>query len=107
MAGGHMNANELRPVFISFDVCAAFPSMSWIWIQSVLDHHKIATGFLMAIRALYHDMQSWTWCGDSLQFLFHVSAGVAQGCPLPGSLWALTFDPFLHHLRNGNMEGYG
>eukprot|EP00959_Pyramimonas_sp_CCMP1952_P282217 5898707-Pyramimonas_sp.AAC.1 len=60
----------------------------------------------MASRALHHDMQSWTWCGDSLQFIFH-AAGVAQGCPLSGSLWALTFDPFLHHLCTGNMEGYG
>eukprot|EP00959_Pyramimonas_sp_CCMP1952_P025402 532946-Pyramimonas_sp.AAC.1 len=29
MAGGHTFAEYLTPVFVAFDVCAAFPSMSW------------------------------------------------------------------------------
>eukprot|EP00959_Pyramimonas_sp_CCMP1952_P176827 3695929-Pyramimonas_sp.AAC.1 len=29
-----------------------------------------------------------------------VSSGVAQGCPLSGTIWALSMDPFARHIQS-------
>ncbi|CAK0900091.1 unnamed protein product, partial [Prorocentrum cordatum] len=100
-AGGHEDAAERMPCFLSYDVQAAFPSMNWQWIAAVLLHHCLPAGYICAIWALYHDLQVSAWFGDEFRYLFQVSAGVAQGCPLSGTLWALCFDAFLFHIAEG------
>ncbi|CAK0797624.1 unnamed protein product [Prorocentrum cordatum] len=98
---GHEDAAERMPCFLSYDVQAAFPSMNWQWIAAVLLHHCLPAGYICAIWALYHDLQVSAWFGDEFRYLFQVSAGVAQGRPLSGTLWALCFDAFLFHIAEG------
>eukprot|EP00959_Pyramimonas_sp_CCMP1952_P432563 9058118-Pyramimonas_sp.AAC.1 len=40
------------PVFVSFDVKAAFPGMNQIWLGRVLSRFHIPTPYIHAIRAL-------------------------------------------------------
>eukprot|EP00959_Pyramimonas_sp_CCMP1952_P005747 120385-Pyramimonas_sp.AAC.1 len=59
-------------------------------------------GLCEATRALISVMcdkqVAWLRAGEDLMKAFAVTAGVGQGCPMSGSLWALLFSPFLEHL---------
>eukprot|EP00959_Pyramimonas_sp_CCMP1952_P117458 2455385-Pyramimonas_sp.AAC.1 len=49
---------------------------------------------------MYDKQTAWLRVGEDLLEAFAVTAGVAQGCPMSGSLWALLFSPFLEHMAS-------
>jgi len=89
--GGH-------PALLTFDVRAAFPSVCRKWMMLVLDRCGLCEGALTLISAMYDKQLAWLRVGDEMMEAFTVTAGVGQGCPMSGSLWALLFSPFLEHL---------
>eukprot|EP00959_Pyramimonas_sp_CCMP1952_P378155 7921582-Pyramimonas_sp.AAC.1 len=88
----------MDPLFLSFDVRAAFPSMSQTWLRMVLERSRLPQGILWVVLALSSDAVAHVPVGSEIIPMFTITAGVPQGCPLSGSLWALGFDPFLRHL---------
>eukprot|EP00959_Pyramimonas_sp_CCMP1952_P437106 9151826-Pyramimonas_sp.AAC.1 len=89
---------DAHPIFLSFDIKAAFPSMSQTWLRLVLERHRMHIGFFYAINALAAGALSHLSVGSEVVPMFDITSGVPQGCPLSGSLWALGFDPLLRHL---------
>ena len=90
----------LSTLFVSFDIRAAFPSLSRSFLWRVLERHRIPKGYLNVVSALYSGAFADSRCGAARHPLFLVTSGVAQGCPLSGTIWALCMDPFARHLHS-------
>ena len=56
-------------------------------------------GLLNYIRSLYEDNVCIYRGGDSDRTLYKIESGIIQGCPLSGSIFVLTVDPFLQLLK--------
>eukprot|EP00959_Pyramimonas_sp_CCMP1952_P470694 9497117-Pyramimonas_sp.AAC.1 len=87
-----------RPCLVSFDVAAAFPSLAWDWLFAALSQFGIPDSYIQLIRALYDGQHCWTRIGARSFYMCLVLTGVAQGCPLSGTLWALATAPFVEAL---------
>eukprot|EP00959_Pyramimonas_sp_CCMP1952_P435889 9127526-Pyramimonas_sp.AAC.1 len=77
------------------DVKAAFPSLLHEYIHWILELMEIPPRSRWAIKLLYS--QCWvsiSYCGIT-SFGFWVTRGIAQCCPLSGSIFALCLDPIL------------
>ena len=55
----------------------------------------LPAGMLLLPEAMYAVNLAYGFVGASRRFLFAVWAGVLQGCPWSGFLFALSLDPFL------------
>ena len=94
------HGSSKRPLLLSFDFKAAFPSLKRRWLELTLAHYGVPQGMLWAIAALYHAPIAFARFGDMhLTPMCELASGVLQGCPLSGSLWALCMDPLLRHLQ--------
>ena len=91
-------AAEDHPVFISFDFSSAFASLNRTYLSKVLERFKIPLGYRHAIAGLYSHMVGYVKVGGKRVSEIPILSGVAQGCPLSGTLWALGLDPFLRLL---------
>jgi endonuclease/exonuclease/phosphatase family metal-dependent hydrolase len=80
------------------DFAAAFPSVAHRWIFAVLKAMGIPTFIFKAIQELYVDCSVEMIFGGEANLLFAVTAGIKQGCPASGSLFALALDPFVRFL---------
>jgi hypothetical protein len=80
---------------ILFDFAAAFPSLSHRYIFAALHKLGVPPRVLRAINALYLQCNasiSLEGCGHAR---VEMQAGIKQGCPASGSIFALSLDPFL------------
>mgnify|MGYP002176331320 FL=1 len=82
-----------------FDFCAAFPSVAHAFIFIILETIKIPIGLLNFFRGLDHNNRCFADFGNGTQFLYDILSGIIQGCPLSGSIFVLTVDPFLQLLK--------
>eukprot|EP00959_Pyramimonas_sp_CCMP1952_P013274 280092-Pyramimonas_sp.AAC.1 len=99
-AGWLADGPRKRPLLLSFDFRAAFPSLSRRWLELVLVHYGVPLGVCWAIGALYTAPIAFARFGDMPHTpMCELGSGVLQGCPLSGSLWALAMDPLLRHLH--------
>ena len=89
----------LLPLLLLFDYAAAFPSVAHWWIFAVLKFAGAPTGFINAVKTLYTDNKGYYTVGGLRNFLFMVTSGVLQGCPLSGSLFVFAIDPLLRHFK--------
>ena len=87
-----------HPVFLSFDFASAFPSLSRKYLGKVLERFKLPLGYRLAVSGLYSHMTGFVRIGGRREVALPILSGVAQGCPLSGTLWALGLDPFLRLL---------
>jgi hypothetical protein len=78
-----------------FDFTAAFPSLSHKWLFAVLRAMGIPNNILAVLAQLYTGCVMNIVFGVVQGFSFEVQAGIKQGCPASGSLFALALDPFL------------
>ena len=65
----------------------------------VLSFIGIPSGIYHVVAANYFFVDTYTSMGETMMFLFMVRCGVLQGCPLSGTLFALSAEPFLRHLH--------
>jgi len=87
------------PLTVLFDFASAFPSVAHAWLFAVLEAIRLWPAFLRAIRNLYKGNLAYGRLSGLLRFLFPILAGVLQGCPLSGTLFAFVADPLLWMFR--------
>lgn len=92
----------------SGDLCAAWldiaSAFSAIPHEAVLMNLRclgVGDPFCELIHDIYSDNLTTILCGNSNDVAVPVLAGVRQGCPLSGLLFALTIDPALRLLHSG------
>jgi len=78
-----------------FDFTAAFPSVSHAWLFQVLKSIRMPRGLLYLVKAMYLDNRAYVSLNGSVKYLFTVTAGVLQGCPLSAALFNFALDPLL------------
>ena len=83
---------DRMPLYIFLDIAAAFPSLAHKFLFIVLHALRPPAWFLNFVKILYTDNFAVNHSG---QHKFWILAGILQGCGLSGSLFALSFDPFL------------
>ena len=84
------------PAVMAFwDFAAAFPSLAHQWLMLVAAACGLPAGMLLLLESMYAVNLAYGAVGASLRFLFAVWAGVLQGCPWSGFLFAISLDPFL------------
>jgi endonuclease/exonuclease/phosphatase family metal-dependent hydrolase len=83
---------------ILFDFAAAFPSIAHDWIFRVLRAMALPPFLIDLIQRLYKDCAIELLYGAESHEPFHANAGIKQGCPLSGTLFALALDPFIRML---------
>ena len=64
----------------------------------ILAKARAPLGIQNLMKGVYTSATALGKSGAAFLLLYVVSAGVLQGCPLPGSLYALVADPFLRYL---------
>ena len=90
---------KLLPAIILFDFCAAFPSVAHELILLICRAMGFPKGLLNCLKFLYEDNQ-FSYRGDnSDKILYQIDSGIIQGCPLSGSIFVMTVDPFLRLLQ--------
>ena len=87
------------PAIILFDFCAAFPSVAHELIMIICSAMGLPEGLLYYIRSLYRNNVCIYRGSDSDRTLYKIESGIIQGCPLSGSIFVLTVDPFLQLLK--------
>jgi endonuclease/exonuclease/phosphatase family metal-dependent hydrolase len=80
---------------VLFDFAAAFPSLAHRWIFTVLRTMQFPEWLIDIIKRLYGVCSIELLYGAVSHQPFCALAGIKQGCPLSGTLFALALDPFL------------
>ena len=93
----HAMASDRRDqsVLVLWDFAAAFPSVAHLWMLKALRAHGFPSGLVLFIEILYHMNFASTAVQGTLAFMFFITAGVLQGCPLSGFLFAIAINPIL------------
>ena len=95
-AGRHCVPHAL----VSFDIAAAFPSLNHHYLWAVLQHYNIPNHIISLIKSLYYKHTvKMKLMGRHFKG-FPIEAGIKQGCPCSGTLFALALDPFIRMLCN-------
>eukprot|EP00959_Pyramimonas_sp_CCMP1952_P442462 9262621-Pyramimonas_sp.AAC.1 len=89
------NAGALMPIVASMDIAAAFPSLIRQWFWAVLERWGIQGNFATILMCCYTNPLCFLTIGGVRRPLLNAESGVAQGCPLSGTIWAPVFDPFI------------
>ena len=87
-----------RPCFALWDFRAAFPSVEHEWIFFVLVAMMLPGFVIHAIKQLYKHCKVVIVFAGMRKEGFNITAGIKQGCPLSGTLFALALDPFMRRL---------
>jgi hypothetical protein len=84
--------------FVLLDIRAAFPSLRQQWMFYVLSEMQIPAFTLNAIKLLYTNCKADILFNGDIYDGIHITAGIKQGCPASGSIFALALDPFIRNL---------
>ena len=95
-----LGATGSAPLAILFDFKAAFPSACHCFLMHVLTSCGLPKPLLNIIKRLYYRCKHKIRFSSSLFLGPALLAGVRQGCPLSGILFAIVLDPFLRLLHN-------
>eukprot|EP00959_Pyramimonas_sp_CCMP1952_P425224 8907048-Pyramimonas_sp.AAC.1 len=87
-----------RAGFLLFDFKSAFPPLLRPLIFWTLEVLEIDPRIIQAIKKLYSGIRVQVVFGGVRGAFFSVLRGIKQGCPLSGTLYALTVDPILRML---------
>lgn len=83
-----------------FDISAAFLSVGWHWICSLLDELRLPPWVVRAVRGLMEGSVARGFLNGRVceGASFPIRRGIRHGCPTSGSVWALLFDPVVRCL---------
>lgn len=94
---------DALPAIILFDFAQAFPSLAHVWIWRVLHTLGVNPKLICLVQALYCDLHTAVFHNGRRLNTFRILAGIKQGCPMSGSIFALCADPLIRaqllHLR--------
>ncbi|CAK0821636.1 unnamed protein product, partial [Prorocentrum cordatum] len=90
----HLLGTDL-PLIASFDFAQAFPSISHRWMLLVLEEIGLPPPLLAYIVLLYQGVICYSEFGGMILFMFPILAGIIQGCPGSGTLFAVSMEPFV------------
>lgn len=86
---------------VLLDFAQAFPNLAHKWMWCVLTVMGINAALLATIKALYGDLVTYVFHDGRKLHTFPIRAGIKQGCPLNGSLFAICANPLIRaHLAN-------
>lgn len=91
---------------IFFDFRTAFPSLSRCWLIRVLRGMHVPCGVARAVAEMYANCDSMLLIGGVLVGDVAITSGIKQGCPMSGSLFALSVDPFLRSILVSSLVGW-
>jgi hypothetical protein len=83
---------------VLFDFVSAFPSLSHDFIFAALHQVGVPPDMIRLIHVLYTDCVTSISLGGAEGESFLIRAGIKQGCPASGSIFALALDPFVRKL---------
>jgi hypothetical protein len=83
---------------VLFDFASAFPSLGHSFIFAALRRLGVPDYIIMAIRKLYTHCTASILIGGCSHVEINIRAGIKQGCPASGSIFALALDPFVRML---------
>ena len=89
---------------ILFDIIAAFPSLSHMFIFMTLVHRGLPPALVEFIRKLYDDVFSSFTVGDAPAMFIRIMAGIKQGCPLSATMFALAFDGCIAMIQHSSIR---
>lgn len=88
-------ASGCRAAAVFFDCANAFHALSHLWIFAVLSAIQLPARLISIIKMLYTDFTTdLHYVGRSVASIT-LHAGIRQGCPLSGTIFALCLDPFV------------
>jgi hypothetical protein len=88
-------SGAVSPIMCFLDLAAAFPSILHDYMMQVLDNFLGSHPLRDMIGNIYKDTSCDMLVRGTLVPGFKVLCGVRQGCPLSGTLFALTFHPII------------
>lgn len=92
------DARQSVSIFL-FDTAAAFPSLSHEWRWESLYSLRMPTWLIATVQALYAEsVATIVWNVVQSGVRLPILAGIKQGCPASGTLWALAYDPIVRAL---------
>ena len=77
---------------MTVDLQAAFPSLSRAWMFRSFRAACAPTGLLNVLIAVHAEVWALPVGRLGVNFLYAMSSGVLQGCPLSGTVFAVSFD---------------
>jgi hypothetical protein len=80
---------------ILFDFASAFPSLSHDYIFAALHRLGVPPMILRALHSLYQRCRASVAIDGCDVIFIEIFAGIKQGCPASGSVFALALDPFV------------
>lgn len=83
---------------ILLDVEAAFPSVSHAWLHRFFKHRGAPAAVCRCLQMAYSGLSTVVSFGASCTRSFRLRAGVRQGCPASGSVFAMLLDPWVRLL---------
>ena len=96
------NLKNLPLAVVSLDQEKAFDRVDHGWLLKTLRAFGVGEKFVSMIELLYADAQCILKVNNDLCAPFDFSRGIRQGCPLSGSLYALSIEPLLHFVRKSD-----
>ena len=90
--------HEILAGICAFDLRAAFPSISRLYIFWVLAMANCPAHIIQAIKTLYSNNHHTIFLNRLLEHTFTFTSGVKQGCPLSMTLFALALDPIIRFM---------
>ena len=89
----------LETILALWDFLAAFPSLRHAWVLLVFRMYGFPSGFCRFLEALlFHNFAIFSSRGVQV-FLYLILAGIVQGCPSAGMMFAVAADPFFKELK--------
>lgn len=83
------------PAMILLDFAMALPSLAHTWIWYIFRGIGINFSFLNLVQMLFDDLHTHNFHNGSKLRSFPFRAGMEQGCPMSGSIFAICADPLL------------
>jgi hypothetical protein len=93
-AQANFNRFDNESILALWDFKAAFPSIKHAWIHMVFKVYGFPNGFCLFLDPLLsHNFAIFASAGI-YSFLYLILAGIVQGCPSAGMIFAVAADPF-------------
>ena len=83
---------------LSFGIAAAFPLLVHAYLWQVLEKYKVPRHIINIIKGLYTKHATHIKFAGRVYEGFDITAGIKQGCPSSGTLFAMAIDPFIRML---------
>ena len=96
----HFNENNLHGILTYIDFHKAFDTVSWQFMQQVMDFMNFGKYFRECVKIMYNDIESGIMNNGHASTFFKPSRGIRQGCPISANIFILIVEILAHSIRN-------